>query len=351
MTRSMFFTANALLIFGTAAVFAFQAKAPSSSCDQAMHLFQQRRWAEAETAFAECEKKESGKSDAYLYRGKALVNLGRFDEAAQALDKYRATHPNADDATYLLAYVRFRQNKAKESLQLFTDAARLKPPTADDLKLVALDYVLLNDYADAARYLEESLAMDPANIEARYHLGRVRYQQNRFDLAIAAFQEVLQRDPNNAKAQDNLGLSLEAKNETDAALAAYRKAVKLDEALPAHSEQPYLNLGVLLAKSGFAQEAVTQLVRASTIAPVSGKTHYQLAKAYFDLNRFGDARQEAEKAVSLDASDSAGHYLLGRIYQRSGKAEAANEQFRITEKLIHEKAPGSAGMASGTTPR
>jgi tetratricopeptide (TPR) repeat protein len=345
--------ANTLLIFCTAAMFALQSFTPSSSFEHAMQLFQQRRWAEAAAAFAECEKNEPGKTAASLYRGKSFVNLGQFEEAATALEKYREVHPQSDDATYLLAYVRFRQDKPKESLQLFTAAAKLKNPTADDLKVVALDYVLLADYDDAARYLEESLAMAPGNIEARYHLGRVRYQQNRFDLAIAAFREVLRRDPNNVKAQDNLGLSLEAKNEVDAAIAAYRQAIKLDENLTAHNEQPYLNLGTLLAKSSRTEEAIPLLVQASAIAPNSGKVHYQLAKAYFDLNRFENARLEAEKAVSLDPGESSNHYLLGRIYQRSGKSEMSKEQFRITEQLIHAKtkSANSSGMASGMAPR
>jgi len=273
--------------------------------------------------------------------------------ASAAIKNYRQVYPRSDDAAYLLAYIRFRQNEPKESLQLFADAARLKDPTADDLK-VALNYVLLGDYDDAAHYLEQSLAMDPENVEARYHLGRVRYQQNRFQLAIAAFQEVLRRDPNHVKAEDNLGLSLEATNQIDAAIAAYRKAIAayrkaiaLDERLSVHTEQPYLNLGTLLAKNDRAEEAIPLLTRAVAIAPTSGKARFQLAKACFALNRFEDARGEAEKAVSTDPKDSSSHYMLGRIYQRIGKGDLAREQFRITEQLIQAKSasPGS-GMAS-----
>jgi len=290
-----------------------------ASCfDQAMQLFRQRLWTQSADAFAECEKNDPAKTDALLYRGKALVNLGKFEEAAAALESYRQNHPRSDDAAYQLAYVRFRQNQPKESLRLFTDAARLKHPTADDLKVVALDYVLLSDYDD----------------EARYHLGRVRYQQNRFDLAIAAFKEVVRRDPRNIKAQNNLGLSLEAKNEIDAAITAYREAIKLDKNAPVHEEQPYLNLGALLAKSGRPEDAVSLLSQAEAIAPDSGKIRYQLSKAYFDLNRFEDARREAEKAVTLDPDQSSNHYLLGRIYQRSGSRALAAEQFRLTEELI-----------------
>jgi tetratricopeptide (TPR) repeat protein len=342
---------NGWLILGAVLMVAVEIFGQTPCFDQAMQQFRERRWADAALAFAQCEQAEPGKTAALLYRGKALVNLGKFDEASTALESYQQNHPQSDDAVYLLAYVRFRQDKPKDSLQLFTAAARLKGPTADDLKVVALDYVLLNDYEDAARYLERSLAADPANIEARYHLGRVRYQQNRFDDAIADFRQVLERDPGNIKAQNNLGLSLEAKNEVDAAIAAYRQAVKLDETRPVHSEEPYLNLGVLLGKSGHAEEAIPLLMRTSGIAPNSAKARYQLAKAYFEVNRLEDALREAERAVSLDPKDSSEHYLLGRIYQRSGKSDLAKEQFRITEQLIHAKSSKPGGMVSGMAPR
>jgi tetratricopeptide (TPR) repeat protein len=330
-------TTKICLLFCAGILLAPELFGQASCFDRAMQLFRLRLWSQSADAFAECENNDPAKTDALLYRGKALVNRGKFEAAATALESYRQNHPQSDDAVYLLAYVRFRQNQPKESLRLFTDAAKLKRPTADDLKIVALNYVLLGDFDDAARYLEESLAMDPGNIEARYHLGRVRYQQNRFDSAIVAFQEVIRRDPGNIKAQDNLGLSLEAKNEVDAAIAAYRESIKLDENSNVHSEQPYLDLGALLAKSGRPVEAVSLLVRAAAIAPTTGKIHYQLAKAYFDLNRFEDARREAEKAVSLDPAQSSNHYLLGRIYQRSGSRALAAEQFRLTEKLIRSK--------------
>ena len=65
-----------------------------------------------------------------------LVNLSQFKDAAEALQAYIASHPQSYDAMYLLAYVFFREDEPKESLQLFTDAAKLKTPTSDHLKIV-----------------------------------------------------------------------------------------------------------------------------------------------------------------------------------------------------------------------
>ncbi len=287
-----------------------------------------------------------------MYRGKALVNLRQYESAASALQAYAKSNPKSADAAYLLGFIAFREDQPAESLRLFSDAAKLKDPTANDLTIVALDYVLLNSYSDAAYYLELSLKMNPDDVEARYHLGRVRYQQNQFDLAIAAFQEVIKRDPGNVRAFDNLGLSFEAKNQVEAATVAYKKAIELDEAAASHSEQPYLNLGVLLSKANHFDEAIPLLVRAGEIAPDDFKPHYELAKAYFDSAQWEPARRQADEAVKLNPKDSSGHYLLGRVYQRLGRKELADEEFRRTAELIRDKAANpNGGMASGVSSR
>ena len=331
-----------------AAALAVTVSAQTVTYEQAKELFEQHRWSEAAKAFAKYEKANPEKSDALLYRAKSLVNLGQYDEADSALGPYLIAHPESDDALYILGYIRFRQGKAKESLDTFTAAAKLKNPTANDLKIAALDYVLLQDYGDAAHYLELSVQMDPSDAEAWYHLGRTRYQQNKFDQAIEAFQRSLQLDPRSVKAENNLGLTLEAKNQTEDAIAAYRKAISFDASATSHSEQPYLNLGSLLVKLNHTEDAIPLLAKACETAPGAAKTHYELGKAYFGLKRFDDARKETEAAVKLDPKDSSQHYLLGRIYQRMGKTTLANEQFHMTADMMHAKETNAAsGMASG----
>ena len=315
--------------------------------DQALNLFRQERWSDAASAFESLEKQQPGQTDALLYRGKCLVNLKQFKEAGAALQAYVASHPQSDEAMYLLAFVLFRQDKPKESLQVFTDAAKLKNPNLEALKIISFDYVLLKDYVNAGRYLEIVLQMDPNNLEARYYLGRVRYQQNRLDDAIAAFREVLGRDPSNVKAEDNLGLCLEGKNEVDQAIVAYQKAIALDESSLVHTEQPYLNLGILQANNNHDREALLLLAKAEKIAPKSAEVHYQMAKSLFSLNRVEDAQLEAETALHLNPNDVASHYLLGRIYHTLGKSDLSVQEFKLTDDLLRSPGGNSAGMASG----
>lgn len=320
--------------------------AQGDPCGLGFDFFQAHDWTQAAATFQQCESASPGTTNALLYRGKALVNLNEYPAAATSLASYISAHPNSDDALYLFGYVRFRQDKPKESLELFARAAKLKPPQASDLKIAALDYVLLNDYEDAARYLTESLQMDPNDLEARYHLGRVRYQQNQFDPAIAAFQEVLRHEPTSMKAEENLGLCLEAKNQNEAAIAAYRKAIQFQSESGERSEQPYLDLGKLLTTLNRTAEALAVLTQAVAIQPNSAAANYQLARAEFTEGQVEEARSHVERSVQLDPQNSSTHYLLGRIYKKMGKDAEAAEQFKITEQLIRQHGAESGGMAS-----
>ena len=310
---------------------------PTPTFAEGMALFRRHRFGEAAALFAEVEKGAPGQTNALLYRGKALVNLNRIQAAAAALEQYVALHPNSDDGFSLLAYIRFRQGRPADSLKLYTRAAALHTPVADDLKIVALDYALLDDYTSAAKYLEMALEIDPGNLEARYHLGRVRYQQNRFDEAIAAFEAVLRKDPGHVKAQDNLGLCLEGQGKLDQAVAAYRRAIDLDQQSRCRIEQPYLDLGSLLTKTGHADQAIRLLLQASRTAPQSPKAHYELGKTYLDLNQIAPSKEHLERAAQLEPKNSSVHYQLAQVYRRLGKVDLEKRELQLVEKLTPQQ--------------
>src|SRR5579875_1445922 len=302
--------------------------AQPATFDEGMALFNQHRWSEAASVFEKVEARQPGRTDALLYLGKSLINMNRFLEADAALSKYVAAHARSDDAISLLAFCRFREDKPRDSLRLFTRAAAIQTPEADDFKIVALDYALLGDYRDAAKYLLIALQLQPRNIEARYHLGRIRFQQSRYDDAIAAFSEVLKEDPKNVKAENNLGLCFEAKGEINQALLAYQQAIKLDRGENRPSAQPYLNLGRLLTQMGKPEQALPSLLKGEQINPQLPEIHYELAKAYVRLGKLHDSEAELKTAIRLRPNYSAAHYELGMVYRQLGQDDLASAELR-----------------------
>ncbi len=303
---------------------------------QGLAAFQSGDYASAALLFAKAESAAPGTSDALLFEAKARVHLEQFSAADTALRNYLQSHPDSGEALYLLGFVLHRENRAADSLELYTRAAQRRPPTGDDLKVVGLNYILLNDYPNAIKWLEEAVIAEPRNKEAWYFLGRAYYTRSRIAEARKAFLKVLEIDPRDTKAENNLGLVYESQAQTDAAIAAYRQAIEWQEAAEAGrrpSEQPYLNLGSLLLEQARQSEAILPLQKAVELAPADPICHMRLGMAYLRSGKLADAQPQLEEAVRLAPDDPAGHYQLGKLYKELKQKDRAKAEFEKTEEL------------------
>ena len=269
-----------------------------------------------------------------LAQAKASLDQGQYANAEKQLHKYLSDHPLDAEAKYLLAFVLFRENKPADSLKEYTEAARQRAPHAADLKAVALDYVLLNDYADANHWIHSSLSIDANDAEAWYEEGRIEYTLNYFQPALEAFQRALQLDPASAKAENNLGLTFEGLNRVDDAISAYRKAVAMQAASSHPSEQPLLNLARVLIDRNQLDECQQLLQQAQQIAPHDWKILAQFGRLYTEKGDLSAARNVLEQAVTIEPQRGALHFQLGQVYKKSGEFEKAKTEFATTERLM-----------------
>ena len=329
---------------------------PPSAYDAGQQAFLARNFGVAAQRFEEAESQAGSASDASLFLAKSLLHLNRFSDAEAALKRYLEAHPKNSEASFLRGFVLFREDRAAPSLEAYTHAATLAMPHADDLKIVALDYVLLHDDASAVRWLERSLQMNGSDPEAWYFLGRALFSQSRFAEAEHGFLEALRLDPAQLRARNNLGLTYEAENRPADALREYQEAVARDRAArsgtaavagkpPPAAEteaQPYVNLGSLLILQNRSAEAVPILQESAAISVSCVPCHLQLGRALGREGKLAAARVELEVAVKLKPEDPALHYELGLLYQRSGDKAAAKVELARSKELYGNRAAGPA---------
>ena len=160
-----------------------------------------------------------------LVEAQALVDLGKLSEAEAAVRRYLDTNRESADGHYLLAYILFREQNPKASIEEYTAATRYRAPSPLDWRVVGCDYFLLEDYASADKWLTKSVETDPRDAVARYFLGRAKYNQKRFEEAVSNFAECLKLDPTYVGAADNLGLAYEGLGKTVEAIEAYKRAI------------------------------------------------------------------------------------------------------------------------------
>jgi tetratricopeptide (TPR) repeat protein len=300
---------------------------------KALQEFQSGNYASAAKLFEGVEAASPGVTDALLFEAKSLIHLQDFSRAESTLRSYLRGHRDSSDALYLLGFVLHRLNRPTESLETYTRAAAITTPTGDDLKVVGLNYVLLDDYADAIQWLKKSVEVQPTHKDAWYYLGRAYYSKGQLREARAAFEKVLELHPQDTKAQTNLGLVLETSGQTEAAIEAYRTAIAWQEKGGEASEQPYANLGSLLLERGRAQEAVGALEKAVAMAPRNAFCHLKLGIAYRQLGRLQESEQQLNQATTLEPENATAHYQLGRVYKDQHLPDKAQAEFDRTAEL------------------
>ena len=264
---------------------------------------------------------------------KQLLAKDDFRNAITVLRETIKRDGTCVDARYMLAYSLLRDNNPRESLAAYTAAARLRTPASTDLRSVALDYVLLEDYADARHWAKAALAIDPKDAESWYVLGRIQYTASDARGAAGSFEKALELNPRNIKAENNLGLAYEALNEPAKAIDAYHQAIAAGQESGKPSDQPLLNLAILLSHKGDLQSALSLLLGAAAITPEDADVQEHLGHIYLDLNQLPQARSHLAKAVALHPGDGRLHFLLGQAYRRSGMNDESKAEFALAASL------------------
>ena len=265
-----------------------------------------------------------------LAEARALLELGKLADAEQATRRYLDIRKNSAEAHYLLGYILFKKQDPKSSLAEYTEAAKYRKPTAAELEVVASDYVLLKDYPDADKWFTMAVEWNSKDSLGWYYLGRTKYNENRFEEAIAAFQQCLKLNPKDVKAEDNLGLSYEGLNRTEEAIAAYRNAINWQADSAVKNPGPFLDLGSLLVDNNRPDEGLPYLLEAVRLDPSDYRTHRQLGKGYTRLNQLENAQTELERAIELAPQNAPVHFMLAQVYRKQGlldKAKLENDRY------------------------
>jgi tetratricopeptide (TPR) repeat protein len=303
---------------------------------------------------------------------KSLMEKGLVRDAERAVRQYLEAHSDSAEGHFLLGYILFREiqtearmetaaesvktldgdprdgkareQRARASLAEFTAGAKYHDPSAFDLKIVALDYVLIGDYVDAEKWLTRSLEWNPQDSDGWYYLGRARYNENKFAAAVDAFLHCLKLSLRNVKAEDNLGLAYAGLGRNEEATAAYQQAMVWQSQATFKNSGPYIDLASLLLDENRPEEAIPYLLQAVEIAPRESRAHELLGKAYTRSDKLAAAQAELEKAVELSPQSANLHCMLAPVYRKQGVTDKAKVEFDRCAAL-------SGSHATPETPR
>ena len=111
--------------------------------------------------------------------------------------------------------------------------AERNPADADTRVQLANLYFDSERFADAIRWYEEALAIEPRNPNASTDLAITYYYTNQVDRALAQFDKSLQIDPGHTKTLLNMGfVRAYGKQDLDGAAKAWQRVVEIAPATP-----------------------------------------------------------------------------------------------------------------------
>ena len=305
---------------------------------------------------------------------RALLALGRADEAERALRLYRERFPRLESPVVALSASLRQQGKLEQALaeieaatpEIDSDGrilaeraillgelgrageglALVERALADGARSAALQRALAfllfdaNRASEAREALEESIRQAPHDPSPLRMLGDHHARHGDFAGARRAYERYLDIRPSDAEVQFRLAAALTRLDEADAAIERYRASIalddasvkarnnlalllseqgRLDEALQAAQaayaraeNEPVVmdTLAVLYLKKGRGERAIALLRAALDQEPTSVETRYHLAMAYDAVGREADARTLVDQLL---ADVDEGHALHARI--------------------------------------
>jgi len=323
---------------------------------QGLIALQQNRPAEALAVLTAAEQENPRDAAIRNFRGIALAQLGRGDEAARDYREAIRLDPQMADAYRNLGHLEWTErhpDPAREALKKALDLSPDDPYAHYYLGRVELD---LKNYPDAVGHLNKSKSVWPQDAEfylqaaagyASLHLtadgrsvlarvqhldltdtqsvrlGALRIACQQPEEGMAVFQRLETQYPNADWAQFDLALAyLEASQPAE----AERTARSIPE--PKRSGAAWTVIAIAEAEMQRHEEAIRAFRKAAEIAPQGEDRWLDLTRELMEQLHYVDAVAAAQQALDHLPRSYALRLRLGAAYMKSARYKEAEDVFR-----------------------
>ncbi len=319
----------------------------SAGLVQAEQLIRQGRFGEADAFLARVLATTPSARGHYLH-GFALLELYRFEQAAEAFARALDFEPDRPEWRHALAKALLEQGKNRAAIDELDRALALdaRPAYRFAKAMCALN---IGDLSLAERELTSSLAAEPGNAAAHLALGRIRFDRGDWQAAAEALSAALELDPGLVEARYLNGLAADRLGRRELARQELERVVR---AVPGHVGALY-NLGRVLQRLGEPQAARARLeefgekseladradflTRAVKRNPDNLPGRLELARTLLDLGRTQEALDELLGARSLAPRHAPTYELMAAALRRLGRAEEAARAERFAAQQGGER--------------
>jgi tetratricopeptide (TPR) repeat protein len=258
----------------------------------------ENRYAEALEALDEAPP-DARDARYWAFRAGVLLNVGRVEEAEDAIGRALELQPEAGDALAQRAIIEIVRNQPDAALASARRAVEASPDSA--AARVALSYALqANLQLDEAREtLREAADAFPEDALVWARLAEIELARGYLDRALDAAERAVALAPGLGRTQMVLGFAHLARIDPGEARAAFARAIELEPA------NPLSRLGQGLARIRQSELAAGrhEIEIAAALDPNQSLIRSYLGKAYFEETREDLAGEQLAIAKELDPND------------------------------------------------
>jgi tetratricopeptide (TPR) repeat protein len=302
-----------------------------------------------------------------VMQAQSLLNAGQTDSAIEMLNVASRFKPNDVQVKHLLGLAYYRKSDYRRAIEYLSAAVRQTPESSqqyrEQVQLLGFSHYLLGRIREAIPYLEQLNQWWPNSTEIAYALGisyiqthstdksretfarmfnippaaaaayllnaQMMVRQQFEELAEKELQKALELDPRLPQANFLLGEMAIYHARSDQGIALLQKEIALNPAFG----MAYYRLGEAYTRQLKWDEAISPLQKSIWLNPFFSGPYIVLGKVYLKKGDLQNAENMLRHAVQMDPNNFSGHHLLAQVLQQASRADEAQREFQIAEKL------------------
>ncbi|HZQ70761.1 MAG TPA: tetratricopeptide repeat protein [Terriglobales bacterium] len=258
----------------------------------------------------------------------ALFQDNKPEEARREFEAVRQATGDHPNVMYYLGRLEVDARNFQAAIHDLNLAAK-EPPFPDTAYYLGFAYFKNGELAEAAKWLEDAVKLNPRDARISYQLGLVYRKQGREEEArktLALSESVRQRNNDESKVR------LECARKLDSGPLEEARPI-CDQLYDDNNADKLTELGSLYGQHRQPEAALKPLQRAAELAPHSPQTQYNLALTYFQLNQSDRARSALETALKRWPDLFQLNALYGSVLLKSGQLKEGHEALRHAHQL------------------
>lgn len=289
------------------------------------------RWEEAIPPLEKAIELNPDNKKSYFHIGRAYEEMRKFDKSAEAYRNYLELNPEeAGEAWKRLGFCLFELKEFREAAQAYEEALKSLSQDIEIHERLAQSYKEAEMYEEAEKKFYELAELNPERSNTYYNSVIQMYDQAKMpENAVNAAKKMVEADPENHIAKYNLGYMYIQLERWKEAVDVFKKVIEIR---PDYDYAHY-NLGYCYTQLKNYREAVKPFKKFTELNPEDPNGWFNVGVCYMQMKNFQAALEPLEKTVELKPDYGLALYNLAITYLNLQDRKRAIEIYEKLKKV------------------